>query len=144
MEIIKKRFENKFTQDPNSGCWIWNASLFKTGYGAFKIAKKTQRAHRVSWELANGEIPKGALVCHKCDVRACVNPEHLFLGSAADNNRDMIDKGRSPTAKLTLKQVIEIKELRNEGFLLKELALIFGVSKPLVCNIINKRRWKHA
>lgn len=143
MEILKKRFEDKFTPDPNTGCWLWIASHFSSGYGAFKIAKKARRAHRVSWELANGEIPEGVLVCHKCDIRSCVNPEHLFLGTNADNTRDMQEKGRIPTAKLTGEQVLEIRDLRSKGFLLKELALIFGVSKPLVCNIINNKRWKH-
>lgn len=79
-----------------SGCWEWRASVFKqTGYGQFVVGVgKRETAHRMAWTLANGPIPEGQWVLHKCDNRLCCNPEHLFLGDAAANNRDMATKGR--------------------------------------------------
>ena len=78
---------------PNS-CWEWQKSLTKSGYGRFAVHPKTYRAHIVSHLLLKGEIPEGKFVCHSCDNPKCVNPEHLWLGSAKENTRDMINKGR--------------------------------------------------
>lgn len=82
-----------------SGCWLWTASKSRTGYGLASYKGKTWLAHRASWTATNGAIPEGKLVLHKCDVRACINPDHLFLGSYKDNMDDMYRKGRGPTAK---------------------------------------------
>ncbi len=80
--------------DKSSGCWIWLLDTLPYGYGKIKVEGKTKRAHRVSWEEFNGQIPEGMCVLHNCDVPACVNPEHLFLGTQADNMRDMKQKSR--------------------------------------------------
>jgi len=77
----------------DDGCWLYMGALFDSGYGAFKTPLGN-RAHRVSWILHNGPIPASLLVLHHCDIRNCVNPEHLFLGTHADNHRDMDEKGR--------------------------------------------------
>lgn len=81
-------------QVDENGCWRWQGGKFSNGYGAFCFENRTQKTHRASWLLHRGPIPAGLLVCHSCDVRDCVNPAHLFLGSAKDNQQDMVAKER--------------------------------------------------
>lgn len=91
---MRERFEAKFYVTP--GCWIWTKGRYHDGYGQFAVSahERSVRAHRVSYELYVGPIPEDLHVLHRCDVRACVNPEHLFLGTRVDNMQDMIQKGR--------------------------------------------------
>jgi len=92
---MKERFEEKFIPEPNSGCWIWNAGFLGTsGYGSFSVKNKTYLAHRISFQIYNGEIAKGMCVMHSCDTPCCVNPRHLKLGTLKDNSQDKMMKGR--------------------------------------------------
>lgn len=132
--------------DKSGDCWLWTgAKGNQMGYGMFNL-NGTKRAHRVSWEICFGSIPKGLCVLHKCDVPLCVNPDHLFLGSNADNSRDKVDKGRSAkgekinTAKLTKEDVIWIREL---GASHRRIAKCFGVDKSQISRIKAKKTWGH-
>lgn len=87
-------FQAKIKSDP-SGCWLWTGFLSKLGYGELTRHGKKAAAHRVAYTIWIAEIPDGMHVLHKCDVPACCNPEHLFLGAHADNMRDMAQKGRA-------------------------------------------------
>ena len=85
-------------EDPGTGCWPWLGCLTGGGYGQIRNSGRYQQAHRAAWELKYGPIPEGLVVCHRCDNPRCVRPDHLFLGTATDNMRDMYSKGRHPRA----------------------------------------------
>ena len=150
------RFWNKVEKSDSGSCWEWKAAVLAGGYGQFFYEGKQQKAHRVSWIIANGEIPKGMVICHKCDNRRCVNPAHLFLGTQRDNVRDMMGKGRNnfisgwkpllgsrnPMAKIAEHQVHEIRELAGKIPYTK-IAERYGISAASVCLIIKKINWSH-
>jgi len=93
---LKERFNNKWTPEPYSGCWLWTGGINGYGYGAIGAGypQRMRGAHRASWELFCGDIPKGIQVLHRCDTPCCVNPLHLFLGTPSDNIKDKMVKGR--------------------------------------------------
>lgn len=88
---LDARFWAKVTKTET--CWLW-AGAKAAGYGVIRRSRRSIKAHRYTWELTNGPIPDGLFACHTCDVRACVNPAHLFLGTNGDNQRDSVAKGR--------------------------------------------------
>lgn len=152
MDRLMQRFLRKIDIRPD-GCWVWNASKDREGYGQLVISGKKVPAHRASWQLRHGEIPMGMFVCHKCDVPACVNPDHLFLGTPKDNTDDMVAKGRErfstrtgvtpANAKLTDTDVRIIRRLRSEQRITySELARLFGVSITTICVIVRGEAWK--
>ena len=107
-EKMRTAFWAKVDVRGDDECWIWKGSLAGNGYGAIHGPKRNERAHRVSYVIAHGLIPAGMYVCHTCDNHVCVNPKHLWLGTARDNMVDMERKGRHshPPEKLFVKQEI--------------------------------------
>ena len=147
-----ERFEAKVSR--GAGCWEWAAFRQHQGYGQFHTGREGDRkmsyAHRVAYEIYVGPIPKGLLVLHRCDNPPCVRPEHLFVGTTMDNIRDRDAKGRQNgpkgethhSAKLTAKDVREIRRRSHafgEGI---ELAMEFGVSNCTISKIVLRRTWK--
>lgn len=153
---LLKRFWSK-TRPRRNGCIEWIAAKDKDGYGYFKLNNKQMHSHRVSWILTNGEIPEhdsyhGYCVCHKCDNSSCVNPNHLFLGTAQDNIDDKIHKGRQrdshgenhPSVRLTDSDVISIRIMYETGkHTMKSIGDKFGITRKHTGQIINRKRWSH-
>jgi hypothetical protein len=146
---VRERFLAKVCLHRGTGCWLWQGMIRPDGYGIACFEGKEQSAHRVAWKLFRWEIPPDMLVCHTCDVRACVNPAHLFLGTAAENARDMSEKGRNRrgekhgSAKLTQAQVKQIKAmLAEDRMYVSEIAREFGVSGPTIRAIKTGKTWK--
>jgi HNH endonuclease len=135
----------------NDACWNWQGGIDDGGYGKFYYNSRPCFAHRVSWELHRGPIPTGLWVLHKCDNRQCVNPEHLFLGTAQDNHDDMVSKGNRASfrgqnggnAHLTEADVIEIKEALLAGIPGNQLALRYEVERNTIYHIKHGRTWSH-
>jgi HNH endonuclease len=134
----------KKSDDPE-GCWLWQGAPGRGGYGVIKVdSYASMYAHRFSYELANGPIPEGLDVLHRCDVPLCVNPSHLWLGTPVDNMTDMMKKGRCTYAKLTPDKVVEIRRLYATGdYPQTELAKQFGVNQMSISNVVTRRSWKH-
>lgn len=139
-----------FFVDKSAGegaCWPWRAGINGYGYGNLTFEYRGYLAHRVAWEIANGVIPQGLFVCHRCDNPRCCNPAHLFLGTAADNNADMMAKRRNRrgerhhNAKLTDAQVIAI---RTDARSTKKIAAAYGVCATVVGNIKRGIRQVHS
>lgn len=146
----RERFLAKVCPEPNGGCWLWRGMVVGSGYGMARFERKIYPAHRLAWKFFRGEIAPGLVVCHKCDIRTCVNPEHLFLGTHAENMKDMKEKGRSPhgdghsRAKLTTEQVRKIKAVLAEGLLsVSDIAREYGVTYSTIACIAKGKSWRH-
>ena len=132
-----------------SGCFEWMCGKNQKGYGLFRINRVKYQAHRISWIIANGPIPDGMCVLHKCDNPGCVRVDHLFLGTLADNNRDKQLKGRQPKgvdhaqSKLGEEQVRAVRRLFANGSPKRQIALNFGISPNSVRKIIARKTWGH-
>jgi len=154
---LEDRLLSHFEIDLTTGCWNWSASKRYNGYGQITSAKKNLYPHRVSFEVHIGKIPLGLHVCHSCDNRACINPDHLFLGTPADNNADRNAKGRQAKgkdisknrrsmaaegngrAKLTESDVLAI---RAQSIGCTTLARKYGISQSQILRIRKGDSWQ--
>jgi hypothetical protein len=140
------RFNAKYQPVTETGCWLWTGAINKEsgGYGWFHFDGHAQLAHRVSWQLHIGPIPKEAQVLHRCDTPLCVNPAHLFLGNNAANVADKVRKGRvscgeKHNAKLTESQVLAIRAERGT---IRSIGARYGVCATTIQSIRSKRIWR--
>ena len=142
IKIMQQSFET-FINKSNE-CWLWNGAGKgrKSDYGSFTFRGKGMRAHRASYFIYKGEIPERMLVLHKCDIPRCVNPDHLWLGTYLDNNRDKVSKGRGTCEKLTIDQVKEIKKLLRIGVMNKKIMQDYKISNVTVHAIKTGKTWK--
>jgi predicted XRE-type DNA-binding protein len=136
--IEKERFLARVSIDPETGCWNWKSikQRKKDRYGYFG----SQLAHRASYGLFKGDMPDGMFVCHSCDNKRCVNPDHLFLGTAKENVEDHIEKGLRNNKTLNVSEEVaeQIRELYEYGGITQtELAIYFGTNQSAVSKIIN-------
>ena len=125
------------------GCWEWTGARRGRGYGMFWSEVLTVSAHRWMWERTSGVIPARMDVCHRCDNPSCVRPDHLFLGTRAENVQDMDRKGRR-ACKLTADQAAAIREDVRVGVRVSELMTRYGVSDSAIRDILHGRHWKAA
>ena len=133
----------------DSGCWEWVKFCDDRGYARINFGGKNCKAHRLSFEAFEREIPCGKCVLHKCDNPKCINPKHLFLGTQIENIQDMVAKGRQrkngghQSAKLTDAQIFEIRELFSRGAKNKDIVQQYGITKGHASNIKAGRVWRH-
>ncbi len=147
---IKERLAKRSCPEPNTGCLLWFGVTNNKGYGIIYYQGKHTLTHRLSWSLANGPIPKGLFVLHKCDTPPCINPEHLFLGTQKDNIRDAVRKGRfntadkngrnNPNTNLTNADVLAIREGNKTT---SEFSKQYGIKNVAIRRIQRRITWRH-
>ena len=145
-KTLLQRFEEKYIPEPNTGCWLfWFGTTAQMGYGRVYRSKRSIRATHVSYELFKGKVPKGKMVLHTCDVRCCVNPDHLYVGTRKQNMKDARERHRmagerNGGATLTAEKVIAIRnDPRSQVAISREYKINFGT----VSKIKLRTRWKH-
>jgi hypothetical protein len=156
-------FWNRVDRRSRDECWEWQGNIAKVGYGEFSYHCRKYHAHRFAYILTYGDIPNSYYVCHKCDNRKCCNPNHLWLGTHADNQRDMSEKGRAATgdkhgskthpdsvqrgesnhsSKLNWEQVRAIRESFANGVKQSDLARQYGLDKTTIGAIVHNHTWR--
>lgn len=152
---VEQRFWDYVSCEPNSGCWLWEGSQDRKGYGQLRLGLRSLRyATHIALELDGRPVPRGKCACHTCDLPSCVNPAHLFIGTPKQNTSDMVSKGRgSPPpirkgsknnqAKLHEQDVRAIRERLAGGQTLKTLATEYGVTESAISYIRLRKTWRH-
>jgi hypothetical protein len=147
------RFHSKYAKSDEGGsCWNWTGTIVGRGHGQFYFGGKRHLAHRVSLKLSGADVPDGMMVCHKCNNPKCVNPSHLYVGTALDNARDSIRAGtfyfphpghreKHHSAKLTGEKAQLIRKLKAGGSRSRDIAVEFGVSRELVDRVCRGASW---
>ena len=144
---LADRFWAKVARAGANECWLWTGADAgrKQHYGKIATGRyRTDKAHRVSWALHNGLIPPGMFVLHTCDVERCVNPFHLFLGTQSNNMKDMHEKSRHPSKRLSVEDVVLMRKLWTSGAMSsRELAALWGCTFSNVLAITRRLTWRH-
>lgn len=140
---IMDRVRSKVSVNEKTGCWEWTGAVDTPGYAQINVNRKRWRVTRLVYELINGASPGRMMVCHTCDNRRCVNPEHLFLGTNSDNQRDASIKGRRGGQKLGVPQRGMVDGMRAEGMSYHQIARVMGVAAMTVHRFCN-RPWRKA
>jgi len=144
-------FLDRSLPEPNSGCWFWMNAISWNGYGVVNVGRRTTRAHRLSYEVSRSvHLPSSVDVCHTCDIRCCVNPDHLFEGTRTDNMRDCANKGRIKIPGLMGEQLTQsvlteaqVLTIRSSVKSQRALAREYGVDKGTIACIVHRKTWRH-
>ncbi len=152
-ERIQDAFHKHYLVDPVTGCWNWQRAIGSHGYGQISADGVQKLAHRYSYERTKGPIPKGLYICHSCDNRRCVNPDHLWPGTCKQNHQDALQKGRGRRgvnrgedggmARFTSEQVLEIRAAVAAGDTQAKWARKHNVHKTTIQYICKRKTWKH-
>lgn len=145
---LADRLDHYSVPEAMTSCSLWQAHVGHFGYGILKWKGKNRAAHKLAWQEARGPVPAGLFVCHRCDTPACINIDHLFLGTPTENNADRDEKGRQrhlvgealPQAKLTAANVLAIRTSTARGI---DLAARYGVRPSTICLARKGRNWAH-
>jgi hypothetical protein len=151
-EVSVAKFWGKVNK--TDGCWLWTGAKHRDGYGYLLRGGHQILAHRFAWTVSFGPIPSGLVVCHACDVRPCVRPDHLALGTQVDNMTDMAQKGRArmvreqrgeanKVARLTDESVREIRALYAKGDTLDSIGRQYSVNPGTIWHVVRRKTWKH-
>lgn len=144
---MQRRFDRKYIPEPNSGCWLWLGTLHEGDYGEFRIrGGRRVRAHVWSFKNAGSKVPRGKFVLHTCDIRCCVNPDHLYAGTKKQNTADAIARNRFPTGvhhHFTTLTEQDVRAIRIDSRVQTAIAKEYGVGQMTVCNIKRRKTWRH-